>query len=158
MAWQTAPGMIIIVGGFSLVGALFSGVDGLSNWIYKKVSQLLKVRQVRQGGQSRPGAKRTAACVSLSLIRGLEVGRVWHCGGWGLVTAAMTARRLLGGDAHDLHLHPHARSGLRLVSSIFIHPPRPRIHPHTTHTHTHTHTHSACTHSPGTSCKMTSTS
>ncbi len=37
MAWQTAPGMIVIVGGFSLVGALFSGVDGLSNWIYKKV-------------------------------------------------------------------------------------------------------------------------
>lgn len=39
MAWQTAPGMIVIVGGFSLVGALYAGVDGLRNWIYHKVSQ-----------------------------------------------------------------------------------------------------------------------
>lgn len=38
MAWQTAPGMIVIVGGFSLVGGLFAGIDGLRNWIYKKVS------------------------------------------------------------------------------------------------------------------------
>lgn len=37
MAWQTAPGMIVIVGGFSLVGGLFAGIDGLRNWIYKKV-------------------------------------------------------------------------------------------------------------------------
>lgn len=37
MAWQTAPGMIIIVGGFSVVGALYAGVDGLRNWIYNKV-------------------------------------------------------------------------------------------------------------------------
>ena len=39
MAWQTAPGMIVIVGGFSLVGALYAGVDGLRNWIYHKVRQ-----------------------------------------------------------------------------------------------------------------------
>ena len=37
MAWQTAPGMIVIVGGLSLVGGLFAGIDGLRNWIYKKV-------------------------------------------------------------------------------------------------------------------------
>lgn len=36
MAWQTAPGMLVIIGGFSLVGAMFAGVDGLANWIYKK--------------------------------------------------------------------------------------------------------------------------
>ena len=38
MAWQTAPGLLVIVGGFSAVGALYAGVDGLRNWIYKKVS------------------------------------------------------------------------------------------------------------------------
>lgn len=28
--------MLVIIGGFSLVGAMFAGVDGLANWIYKK--------------------------------------------------------------------------------------------------------------------------
>lgn len=51
MAWQTAPGMIIIVGGFSLVGALFAGVDGLNNWIYKKVSRRVRVGGCACGGR-----------------------------------------------------------------------------------------------------------
>jgi len=48
MAWQTAPGMIVIIGGFSLVGAMFAGVDGLANWIYKKVSLCV---QKKEGGR-----------------------------------------------------------------------------------------------------------
>jgi len=48
MAWQTAPGMIVIIGGFSLVGAMFAGVDGLANWIYKKVCLCV---QKKEGGR-----------------------------------------------------------------------------------------------------------
>jgi len=56
MAWQTAPGMIVIIGGFSLVGAMFAGVDGLANWIYKKVRvcvcSLEEKERVRKGGDA----------------------------------------------------------------------------------------------------------
>lgn len=51
MAWQTAPGMIVIIGGFSLVGAMFAGVDGLANWIYKKVRLLVCIEEKGEWGK-----------------------------------------------------------------------------------------------------------
>ena len=41
MAWQAAPGLIVISGGFALVGALYAGIDGLNKWIYNKVSPVI---------------------------------------------------------------------------------------------------------------------
>ena len=33
MAWQTAPGLVIIGGGFAVAGGLFMGIDYLNRWI-----------------------------------------------------------------------------------------------------------------------------
>lgn len=79
MAWQTAPGMIIIVGGFSVVGALYAGVDGLRNWIYNKVSRpvsaaccLRCVLHGCRGGQAPP----------LPAVRPAAADGLWRVCGW----------------------------------------------------------------------------
>lgn len=65
MAWQTAPGMLVIIGGFSLVGAMFAGVDGLANWIYKKVCVCVFFLIRKGRGISRCKVPGPCACVYL---------------------------------------------------------------------------------------------